>query len=155
MPNADNNGRATGGITGRGWLPGQSGNPGGRSPEVGRVRELARARTEEAIEALTNIMRDPEASASARVAAAEALLDRGWGKPTQPFDLGDAAVNVLVASPEWLAIRAALSRALEAFPEARAEVARALVEATANASPLRLVRGAGPLPPDATDGPRA
>ena len=31
-------------------------------------------------------MRQPEHSASARVQAAIALLDRGWGKPNQPTE---------------------------------------------------------------------
>jgi hypothetical protein len=33
---------------------------------------------------LQTIMTEQQAPASARVAAAEALLNRGWGRPTQP-----------------------------------------------------------------------
>lgn len=56
-------------------------NPGGRPKGVVEVMRLAREHTVEAIEALVDVMRseDPKA-ASARVAAANALLDRGWGK---------------------------------------------------------------------------
>jgi Flp pilus assembly protein TadD len=61
---------------------GQSGNPGGRPKALAPVRDLARAQTEAAIETLVAIMTDTDASASARVAAATAILDRGWGKPT-------------------------------------------------------------------------
>ena len=61
---------------------GQSGNPGGRPKALVTVRDLARAQTEAAIETLVAIMADTEASASARVATASAILDRGWGKPT-------------------------------------------------------------------------
>lgn len=64
------------------WRPGQSGNPGGRPREIGYLRELARERTEEAIETLADVMLNGE-SDSARVAAATALLDRGYGKPPQ------------------------------------------------------------------------
>ena len=32
-----------------------------------------------------NILRDKNAPAHARVAAADAILDRGWGKPMQPI----------------------------------------------------------------------
>src|SRR3954447_3451769 len=61
---------------------GQSGNPGGRPKALGDVRDLARAQTEAAVETLVAIMTDTDASASARVAAASAILDRGWGEPT-------------------------------------------------------------------------
>ena len=61
---------------------GQSGNPGGRPKALVTLRDLARAQTEAAIGTLVAIMTDTDASASARVAAASAILDRGWGKPT-------------------------------------------------------------------------
>ena len=61
------------------FLPGISGNPGGRPPEVGNVRELAREYTEEAIETLVDLMRHAKSDA-ARGAAAQALLYRGYGK---------------------------------------------------------------------------
>lgn len=47
------------------------------------IRSLARVHTATAIATLAGIMRQKKASASARVAAAQALLDRGWGKPPQ------------------------------------------------------------------------
>ena len=49
------------------------------------IKSLARAYTEKAIETLGGIMSQPSCPESARVAAAIALLDRGWGKPTQPI----------------------------------------------------------------------
>lgn len=49
------------------------------------IRSLARAHTAAAISTLAGIMRQPKAPAAARVSAASALLDRGWGKPTQPL----------------------------------------------------------------------
>ena len=70
------------------WAPGQSGNPGGRPGGVAAVRELARNHTAEAIECLLREMRQGDTS-HARIAAANALLDRGWGRPTQPL-AGDA-----------------------------------------------------------------
>ena len=39
------------------FLPGISGNPGGRPREVGHVRELAREHSDEAIETLVDLMR--------------------------------------------------------------------------------------------------
>lgn len=68
------------------FQPGQSGNPGGRSKAPARVIELARAHTGTAIETLVQIMSASKAPPSSRVAAAQALLDRGWGKPAQPVD---------------------------------------------------------------------
>jgi hypothetical protein len=50
--------------------------------ENNEVRSLSRQRTKEAIERLTFWMRSDNARAS--VAAANALLDRGWGKPAEP-----------------------------------------------------------------------
>jgi hypothetical protein len=59
---------------------GQSGNPGGRPKGYGELRELARQHTEDAIATLAEICRNGE-NEGARIAAANALLDRGWGKP--------------------------------------------------------------------------
>ena len=47
----------------------------------------ARERTLDAIDTLASIMRDPKAPASARVSAAQALLDRGYGKPAQAIEV--------------------------------------------------------------------
>lgn len=60
-------------------------NAGGRSRSLEHVRVmgLARERTEEALNTITEIMRDTGVNPGIRLAAAEALLSRGWGKPTQ------------------------------------------------------------------------
>lgn len=47
------------------------------------IRSLARSHTKRAIQVLQGIMDQPEAPPAARVQAANSLLDRGWGKPTQ------------------------------------------------------------------------
>lgn len=47
------------------------------------LTEIAGRYTEEAIETLAEIMNDSRATHSARVAAANAVLDRGHGKPVQ------------------------------------------------------------------------
>lgn len=70
------------------FRPGQSGNPAGRAKEerlpCGRsLRELAREHTVEAIETLIAIAQDKSAPAAARVSAASAVLDRGYGRPAQ------------------------------------------------------------------------
>ncbi len=60
---------------------GKSGNPGGRPKVAKDVQALARTHTKTAIETLVKCMQttDPRT----RVAAAQALLDRGCGKPGQ------------------------------------------------------------------------
>ncbi|MGH7066773.1 MAG: DUF5681 domain-containing protein [Acetobacteraceae bacterium] len=65
---------------GRPFRKGQSGNPGGRPKRAVEIQALARRHTSSAIATLLEIA-TRGASESARVAAANALLDRGWGKP--------------------------------------------------------------------------
>ena len=62
------------------FAPGTSGNPGGRPKDEARVAELARAYTSEAIDILVDLMRNGR-DERVRGTAAQALLDRGWGKP--------------------------------------------------------------------------
>jgi hypothetical protein len=70
---------------GRPFQRGVSGNPGGRPKVLGDVQELARQQSPEAINTLVAIMQDQKAPHAARVAAANSLLDRGYGKPAQPI----------------------------------------------------------------------
>jgi hypothetical protein len=69
------------------FKPGQSGNPAGRRVKSEAVREveaLAREYAPEAVNKLAEWMRSDNAKAS--VAASNALLDRGLGKPTQALE---------------------------------------------------------------------
>ena len=61
------------------FLPGQSGNPGGRPKDEHRVAELARSYTAEAIDTLVDLMHHGK-DERVRGTAAQAPLDRGWGK---------------------------------------------------------------------------
>jgi len=72
---------------GRPFQPGQSGNPGGRPKLLAEVKALAAEHTKDAIKALSEIAKNPKALAVARVSAANALLDRAWGKPTQAVEM--------------------------------------------------------------------
>lgn len=66
------------------WEKGQSGNPAGRRVEqedTSTVRELAREHTVAAIKTLVKALKAK--GEKTRVAAAIALLDRGYGKPAQ------------------------------------------------------------------------
>ena len=77
---------------------GQSGNPGGRPKMAESVRDLARAHTEDAIKTLVAMLKAK--TDRARVAAAQALLDRGWGKAAQPQtgEHGEGPVRLIY---EW------------------------------------------------------
>ena len=68
--------------TGR-FVPGQSGNPSGRPRRDENLAALARMHTEDAIAALVSIANDPKVNPSARISAANSLLDRGHGRPPQ------------------------------------------------------------------------
>jgi hypothetical protein len=69
------------------------------------VRELAQQHSTEAIRTLVSIMNDEDQDARARVAAANAILDRGYGKPQQNMNLSgeirapDPVVLVHTAPP--------------------------------------------------------
>lgn len=75
------------------FTKGQSGNPAGRRKEdQSEVKDLARQYTVQAIERLVYWMESGEGRAS--VAAANALLDRGWGKPSQELQhTGDVIIQ--------------------------------------------------------------
>ena len=52
---------------------------------ITKIKSLARNHTERAISVLAGIMDQTDCPPASRVAAAQVLLDRGWGKPTQPI----------------------------------------------------------------------
>lgn len=79
------NGKQPGGATGKGWRPGQSGNPSGRPGGYAEFREMCRSKSPQAVEALEGALTEGGPSA---VAAARVLLEYGWGKPASaPEDL--------------------------------------------------------------------
>ena len=54
-----------------------------KSKAATEIRTLARRHSKAAVKVLAAIMNDEEGPATARVSAAQALLDRGWGKAAQ------------------------------------------------------------------------
>ena len=78
------------------FQPGTSGNPGGRPKGLSEVIALAREHTELAITTLVDIAKQTKAAPAARVAAASALLDRGWGKPAQAIQATTTNASAVV-----------------------------------------------------------
>lgn len=73
-------------VFGRPFVPGQSGNPAGRAKIPRDVVDACRALTEKAIMKLEQLMESGEPDA-VQVRAAEALLDRAWGRPAQSVQI--------------------------------------------------------------------
>lgn len=75
------------------FAKGESGNPGGRAKvklSDGRtLTDLAREHTVEAMETLVAIMRNKKEPGSTRLAAADKVLNRGWGQAPQTIALTD------------------------------------------------------------------
>jgi ABC-type xylose transport system substrate-binding protein len=69
------------------FVKGQSGNPGGRPKANVAIKELARAHTEAALQTLVAAL--GAENEGTRVAAANSLLDRAYGKPAQAVIGGD------------------------------------------------------------------
>lgn len=72
---------------------------GGARPGAGRkkgkvsaakrdLQEMAKGYATDALQVLVDIAKSTEATDAARVAAANAILDRGYGRPTQAVNLG-------------------------------------------------------------------
>jgi hypothetical protein len=91
-----------GGVTGRGFIPGQSGNPGGRPKGLARrVRELVGENGELILEFMVEVLGDKAARTADRLEAAKWLADRGFGKAVQ-------AVEVDVPVQSWASVLAPL-----------------------------------------------
>jgi hypothetical protein len=60
------------------------------------IRSLARSHTRTALNVLVRIMRSKDATAAARVSAANAIPDRGWRKAVQGIENGDGGAFELI-----------------------------------------------------------
>ena len=63
---------------------------------ITEIRSVARSHTRTAINVLVGVMRSKDATAAARVSAANAILDRGWGRPPQALETGDNGALELI-----------------------------------------------------------
>jgi hypothetical protein len=69
-------------------MPHPAGTPMSRSRTITEIRSLARSHTRTALNVLVGVMRSKDATAAAKVSAANAILDRGWGKAAQAIENG-------------------------------------------------------------------
>jgi Family of unknown function (DUF5681) len=99
MSSVQNNGRTTGGVTGKGFMPGQSGNPRGRPQGLAKAtRELVGDDGIALAQLWWDIARDETRRDSDRLEASRLLAERGGGKApayaaieeTDPLGLEDA-----------------------------------------------------------------
>jgi Family of unknown function (DUF5681) len=126
--NRQNQAMLKGGLRSTSFKPGVSGNPDGRPkrPEtiearrvVADVKAAARELTPEAMDTLKQAMADQRAPWSAKITAAIAVLDRGWGKTEQTVS-ANVSVFDQMTDDEQKTMLAALA-ALKAKEEDRPE----------------------------------
>jgi len=65
------------------------------SKTLTEIRSLARSHTRTALNILVQVMRNKDATPAARVSAANAILDRGWGKAIQAIENGDRPLELI------------------------------------------------------------
>jgi len=101
---------------------GQSGNPGGRPKIIAEVRELAQERGPEAIQKLVELLSC--GSPATELAAANSLLDRGYGKPHQTLGVEHREKAASELTDAELEERIEESRAVLAGQRTRASKAK-------------------------------
>ena len=69
------------------------------------IRSLARGHTSTALKVLVGIMRSDEATPAVRLSAANAILDRGWGKAAQPVENGEEGAVETIHRVERVIVR--------------------------------------------------
>jgi hypothetical protein len=74
-----------GGISSGSWRPGQSGNPRGREKPAVDIAALARTHGPRCIKVVVGLLSSKDEKI--KLAAAIALLDRGFGRPKQEMDI--------------------------------------------------------------------
>ena len=75
-------------------LPGSRCNPSGRPATDREVAALARQHGVTAIARLAEIMNDPEMEPGTVIRAAQAILDRAYGRPAQSVDIHATRIDL-------------------------------------------------------------
>lgn len=68
------------------FMPGCSGNPGGRPKTPAEFRQLAQEATTLALERVIDILKNPATKDRDVIAAAQEVMDRAYGKPSQQIE---------------------------------------------------------------------
>ena len=68
------------------FVKGKSGNPAGRPKIPDEVREMLKTATPKAVRLLIGMVDNEDAAPALRMDAAKTILDRVYGKATQPID---------------------------------------------------------------------
>ena len=80
------------------FVPGNCANPGGRPKLPEEFKKIARENSVPALQAMVDMLNSPNTSDRDRAKAAEIIMDRAWGKATQPIsgdeDMPPAFVNM-------------------------------------------------------------
>jgi hypothetical protein len=91
------------------------------------IRLLARCHTRTAIHVLVGIMRAKDATPAARVSAANAILDRGWGKVVQAIENGEDGAFELIHRIELRADFVHLRRWRKSVEQAQSYTFKAVI----------------------------
>ena len=83
------------------FVKGVSSDPTGRPRESAEIKALARERSPEAFECIVTLMKD--ADPRVRLAAAQAVLNRAWGKLAQATELTASVSSTTMTHEEALA----------------------------------------------------
>src|SRR5437588_4887336 len=97
------------------------------SKTITEIRSLARSHTRTAINALVGVMKSKDATHAARVSAATAILDRGWGRPVQALENGDNGALELIHKIELRADFQHLRRWRKSVEQAQGYTFKAII----------------------------
>jgi hypothetical protein len=90
------------------FQPGQSGNPSGRPRQRVDFDRAARRQAKASLRTMVELRDDEKASKAVRLDAAQAILDRAWGKPIAP-----STNSVDVGGTVVLQVMTGIARALQ------------------------------------------
>ena len=83
------------------FTKGNPGNPGGRPKVPEEVKEMLRAAAPQAVQLLVDTLNNDKVKTDLRIKCAETILDRAYGKATQPIEGSmDNKVEIVMGGAE-------------------------------------------------------